>query len=109
MALMYAVRLIAALLITLFAFAVSALSQSFVSAFGAALGITLLPTLVFKAGLTTAGFASFMSFFGANEMLLFSAEKQLFRSSFGVLAVFTAAFAAITLLLLFKAYRKTVK
>lgn len=109
MALMYAVRLIAALLITLFAFAVSALSRSFVSAFGAALGITLLPTLVFKAGLTTAGCASFMSFFGANEMLLFSAEKQLLRSSFGVLALFTAAFAAITLLLLFKAYRKTVK
>lgn len=108
-ALMYAVRLVAALLLSVFLVAVSALASSYISAFGAALGIMLLPTLLYYAGLEKAGYFSFASFFEANEMLLFSAEKQLFSNCFGVLAAYAAGFFLFTLLLLAAAYRKTVK
>lgn len=107
--LMYCVRLIAALLLCVFSLSVSALSANYPAAFGAALGVTLLPTLLYKAGLDGAGCASFGSFFGANEMLLFSAQKRLFSSGFGALAAFACAFAAVTLLLLFAAFGKTSK
>ncbi|MBR6007403.1 MAG: hypothetical protein IK064_07210 [Clostridia bacterium] len=105
--LMYCLRIAAALLLCVFAVSVSALSANYPAAFGIALGVTLLPTLLYKAGLSGAGYASFGSFFGANEMLLFSAEKQLFSSSFGALAAFACAFAALALLLLLIALRKT--
>lgn len=105
--LMYCLRIAAALLLCVFAVSVSALSANYPAALGIALGVTLLPTLLYKAGLNSAGYASFGSFFGANEMLLFSAEKQIFSSGFGALAAFAFAFAALALLLLLIALRKT--
>lgn len=109
LALTYAVRLTAALLLAVFTVSVSALSAGYVSAFAVVSGVTLLPELLRLAGLEEAGALSFASFFGANGMLRLSAEKQLFSGSFGLIAAFAAGSAILTLLLLAAAYRKTVK
>ena len=106
LAFLYGMRLMACLLLAAFTIAVSALSNSLTSAFALMLGTTMLPTLLYKAGLKAVGDASFGSFFGVNELMLFSEQTQLLSSSFGALFTFAAAFAAVTALLTAAAYRK---
>lgn len=106
LAFLYGMRLMACLLLAAFTIAVSALSNSLTSAFALMLGTTMLPTLLYKAGLKAVGYASFGSFFGVNELMLFSEQTQLLSSSFGALFTFAAAFAAVTALLTAAAYRK---
>lgn len=57
------------------------------AAFGAIAGVTLLSTLLYKAGLQTAGYISYGDFQSVNGMVLFSAGVQQSGKPLGAFAV----------------------
>ena len=102
-------RILAAALFALFVTALSQIARNLLLCLSASVGVTLIPTLLYAFGLKNAGLASFGDFFSVNGMMKYSLEKQLFESDFGVLALYGASFAAVTLALVLFARRRFVK
>ena len=99
----------AALLFSLFVTALSQLTKNLLFTFAAAVGTTLLPTLLYLYGLSGAGYLSFGDFLSAGGMTKFSIKQQVLASDFGVLALYGGAFALVTLVLALITRRKFVK
>ena len=102
-------RILAAVLFALFVSALSQIAQNLLLCLSASVGVTLIPTLLYAFGLKNAGLVSFGDFFSVNGMMKYSVEKQLFASDFGVLVLYGALFAAVTLALVLIARRRFVK
>ena len=92
----FAVRVASAALFTLLSLSVSALVKNFTAAFSIIAGSTILPTLLFRAGLDFAGYASFVDLLSGNGMVLFSAGKSLFGSVYGALLTYFIIFMIVT-------------
>ena len=92
----FAVRVASAVLFTLLSLSVSALVKNFTAAFSIVAGSTILPTLLFRAGLDFAGYASFVDFLSGNGMVLFSAWKSLFGSVYGTVLTYLIIFTIVT-------------
>ena len=100
----FAVRVASAVLFTLLSLSVSALVKNFTAAFSIVAGSTILPTLLFRAGLDFAGYASFVDLLSGNGMVLFSAGKSLFGSVYGALLTYLIILTIMTFAVLAVAY-----
>ena len=102
----YLCRLAASLLLAAVTLPISALAKDFAAAFGAAAGVTLLPTLLYKAGLRAAGYVSYGDFQSVNGMVLFSSNETPFDKPLHAFALYAALFfAAAVILLIISGYK----
>ena len=90
----FAARLVIAMLFSVFVQAVAALTRDIVSAAGAILGLTLLPSLLYTAGLQAAGYVSFIHLLGVNGAVLFYGNLGGACAAMGAFAAVTALTAA---------------
>ena len=91
------IRIVSTVLLGLLSLSVSAVVKNFTAAFSIVAGSTLLPTLLFRAGLDFAGYASFADFQSGCGMVLFSAENRLYENRFGVLLTYFICITVVTL------------
>lgn len=104
-----AARVMAALLFGLFCAAVSALACRLLPTFNILALAAGVPSLLALLCLRPAKYANLAGWLGVQDMALFSFEADLFGREFGVFALFTTAFLALTVTLLLTARRKFVK
>ena len=93
----FLVRMVSSALLGLLSLSVSALTKNFTAAFSIVAGATLIPTLLFRAGLDFAGYVSFIDFQSGNGMIMFSIENHLFGSRFGALLTYFVIVAILTI------------
>lgn len=105
----FVVRIISALIFAVFVTALSQITKNLLFCLASAVGVTLIPTLLYSFGLSGAGYLSFGDFFSVNGMARFSVKQQMFENDFGVLIIYGSAFAAVTLALTLFARRRFVK
>ena len=93
----FLIRMVSSALLGLLSLSVSALTKNFTAAFSIVAGATLIPTLLFRAGLDFAGYASFIDFQSGNGMIMFSIEKHLFGNYYGALLTYFVIVAFLTI------------
>ena len=99
MILMYVLRVVITAAFAVFTLGVAALSKNLTVAFGVTAGATLLPTLLYSAGLYGAGAVSFGDFFGVNGMVVYSSAENLFGHPLGSFILYGVIFSAASLVL----------
>lgn len=88
----YAGRFAASVLFAVFTVSAAYHLKTFPYSFGAVAAVTLIPSLLYVAGLGPAGFVSFAGFFAVNKMMTFSAGTELFGSPYAVFIIYAALF-----------------
>ena len=99
MILMYALRVVIAVVFAVFALGVASIARNLTLSFGITAGSTLLPTLLYSAGFDRAGFVSFGDFFGVNGMVRFSSMENTFGHPLGAFILYGVLFTAVSVVL----------
>lgn len=99
MILMYALRVVIAVVFAVFALGVASIAKNLTLSFGITAGSTLLPTLLYSAGFDRAGFVSFGDFFGVNGMVRFSSTENTFGHPLGAFILYGVLFTAVSVVL----------
>jgi hypothetical protein len=99
MILMYALRVVIAVVFAVFALGVASIAKNLTLSFGITAGSTLLPTLLYSAGFDRAGFVSFGDFFGVNGMVRFSSMENAFGHPLGAFILYGVLFTAVSVVL----------
>ena len=94
---LFFIRMVSSALLGLLSLSVSALTKNFTAAFSIVAGATLIPTLLFRAGLDFAGYVSFIDFQSGNGMIMFSIEKHLFGNYYGAFLTYFVIVAILTI------------
>ena len=99
MIIMYALRVVIAVVFAVFALGVASIARNLTLSFGITAGSTLLPTLLYSAGFDRAGFVSFGDFFGVNGMVRFSSTENTFGHPLGAFILYGVMFTAVSVVL----------
>jgi hypothetical protein len=99
MILMYALRIVIAVLFAVFSLGVASIARNLTLSFGITAGSTLLPTLLYSAGFDRAGLVSFGDFFGVNGMVRFSSMENAFGHPLGAFILYGVLFTAVSVVL----------